>query len=339
MSKRVVAVFLSVLLAWSSVAEAGGLCRGKFYNPITDVNWLAYMFPIFIGGVNINLGGGYNPPMMQEPAICVCPSHVPPHPPVPGIGMTYWEPLYLVESTRKAGCLHTLGGVDLGVASKTKIGIGATNSGVTGQKANTLYIHWMTYPLWAILRMFSDGVCMNGSGVFDLAYVSEVDPTWNNDEWSVALSPEASLFSSQIAQMACPVDGIAASVSTPIEGIFWCVGSWGPLYPFSGNTNTSPSYQTNDAIAVIKHIQRWARVGNMRTTIGPAAICHSTFSPLTPKGQWRLDPVWPVPYMGASPVYPGKPDAGWGYLPPTQRPTQEDGAYQIFVGTQCCLRP
>ena len=68
-------------------------------------------------------------------------------------------------------------------------------------------------------------------------YLSEIDPTWNNDGVAFFLNPEAALFANPIAIAACAVDCTSATVGvdTAADSMFWCAGCWGNLYPLTGN--------------------------------------------------------------------------------------------------------
>jgi conjugal transfer pilus assembly protein TraU len=56
---------------------------------------------------------------------------------------------------------------------------------------------------------------------FDLAYMTEVDPLWNDDSLAFIINPEALLFGNPIAQTACVADSVAAAVYQPIDPLFW----------------------------------------------------------------------------------------------------------------------
>ena len=51
---------------------------------------------------------------------------------------------------------------------------------------------------------------------------------------SFIINPEALLFGNPIAQTACVADSVAATVSQPIDPLFWCMGSWVRLSPVGG---------------------------------------------------------------------------------------------------------
>ncbi len=309
-------------------------CKGRLFNPITDVNWYD-MFPITIFG--ISLLGGSQPPIIREPPICFCPSDFFGIP-LPGIGITYWEPLYVAEISSAPGCLITLGGIDaLGWSfdnlSGPKTGSGATQSSTSSHEQ----VHWYVYPLWGIIDAALTTFCKNTSQGFDLAGITEIDPLWQNDIWANVFTPEASIFSTLPMQAACMVDAVASSISFPIDPLFWCAGAWGSVYPLSANPNSVQSDQQSNALTLSKYIAFEARTGMLLTTVGPGAICSSTFSPIWTKSQFRVDPIYPFPNYG-SPIYIGKSQVLWGYMPPSNFPTQQDSAYMIWNAQQCCLR-
>ncbi len=58
----------------------------------------------------------------------------------------------------------------------------------------------------------------------DIAYLSEIDPTWVDSSLTTILNPEAILFAeSPIAQGACAADALASAFHMPLDVLFWCV--------------------------------------------------------------------------------------------------------------------
>ena len=101
---------LLLLLLMTGQLQAG-VCNGKFLNPITDVCWKC-IFPLTIMGVKINSGGGPDVKTSRSP-ICFCPGKKTKIP-TPGIPISFWEPVRLVDVTRIPLCLISMGGVKLG---------------------------------------------------------------------------------------------------------------------------------------------------------------------------------------------------------------------------------
>ena len=88
------------------------------------------------------------------------------------------------------------------------------------------------YPLLSWIGVLLDLGCLEGGGL-DIAWVSELDPAWLDDELSFLLNPEAALFANLPAQAACAADCAAASVGLPLDPMFWCAGCQGGMYPLT----------------------------------------------------------------------------------------------------------
>ena len=64
---------------------------------------------------------------------------------------------------------------------------------MVGESYAFFHVHWYKYPLITWLNLITSSGCRQ-SGDFDIAYLSELDPTWNDSEMSFVLNPEAALF-------------------------------------------------------------------------------------------------------------------------------------------------
>ncbi len=95
------------------------------------------------------------------------------------------------------------------------------------------HVHWYKYPLTYWLNIITSLGCLEG-GDLDIAYLSEIDPTWTDSSLTTILNPEAVIFANPIAQGACAADAIASAFNMPIDALFWCAGSQGSMYPFNG---------------------------------------------------------------------------------------------------------
>ncbi len=74
------------------------------------------------------------------------------------------------------------------------------------------HVHWYKYPLTYWLNIITSAGCLEG-GDMDIAYLSEIDPTWVDSSLTTILNPEAILFANPIAQGACAADAIGQRVS------------------------------------------------------------------------------------------------------------------------------
>lgn len=129
-----------------------------------------------------------------------------------GLAIGFWEPMAMVDVTREPGVMVNMGGF--------KIDLGRTGTGTAGQSdrpaAGTFYhVHWYKYPLIFWLNIITSLGCLQ-TGDMDIAYLSEVDPLWNDSTLSMLINPEAALFGNLIAQGACAADAVASSAGLPL---------------------------------------------------------------------------------------------------------------------------
>ena len=197
-------------------------------NPVADVCWEC-LFPISIGPIRIgSAAGAPDTPNLGSP-ICYCGS------PIPRIGLSLgvWEPARLIDASRTPWCFPNLGGmtIDAGLARRTRSHGFA--SGGDGAQGSTWHVHYYVYPLLSWIGALIDLGCLEGGGL-DIAWVSELDPAWRDDELSFLLNPEAALFADLPAQAACAADCAAASAGLPLDPLYWCAGCQGAMYPLTG---------------------------------------------------------------------------------------------------------
>lgn len=327
----------AMLIGGVANATVPAICTGKFFNPISDPDWNT-IFPITIAGARIvGSSGNTNPPLMEAmPPVCVCPTILFGIPFV-GIGITYWQPTYIAEIERRPGCLSTLGGVSVLSSYANLHSEVSTTGSKRASDANRMQMHWYEYPIMELFEDFESIYCKNKSG-YNLAYVTEVDPLWQDDLWGAIFSPESSLFASPPAQAACAVDAVASSFDFSLDPLFWCAGAWGPVYPMTGNSqHTGELFAVNNQLAA-KFIARSHRMGLNWQTIGPSAICSSHINPVWVKSQYRYNQVAPINRRGRA-VVTGSNGKLFQFPPVTNVATQEHTINLIWQGQQCCLKP
>ncbi|MYA97772.1 MAG: conjugal transfer protein, partial [Nitrospinae bacterium] len=223
-------IFIPIIFSfvlWTGEASAQS-CTGRFVNPVADVCWEC-LFPISIGPIRI--GSAVGAPDTPNPGspICFCGS------PIPRIGLSLgvWEPARLIDASRAPWCFPNLGG--LTIDGGLPAGRGRTGtSGGDGAQGSTWHVHYYVYPLLSWIGALLDLGCLEGGGL-DIAWVSELDPAWRDDELSFLLNPEAALFADLPAQAACAADCAAASAGLPLDPLYWCAGCQGSMYPLTGN--------------------------------------------------------------------------------------------------------
>ena len=286
-------------------------CTGKFVNPITDVCWSWSVSAV--GGRGAYLAG--QPPRHQEPGlpVCACGS------PVPRIGIAvgFWEPSRLVDVTAKPWCFPNLGGIkldpglDIGQGQQT----GPQMAG--GRTANTAnwQAHYYVYPLLYWLEVLTDFACLEAA-TFDVAYISEVDPLWNDDTLTTLINPEVALFANPIAVAACAADCAAATAKLPIDQMFWCDGCNGAMYPMNGNIAAHNSPVQSSRLAAERMLFKMHRMGLAWGTAGAKALCNKYLMPILKKSQYRIQMTNPTPTVvgkyACSPIGASTlpPDAG-----------------------------
>ena len=213
---------LAILLpSGTALAQA---CTGRFVNPITDVCWEC-LFPISIGPISIGSATGAPDTANPSSPICLCGS------PIPRIGLSLgvWEPARLIDVTRTPWCFPNLGGLTVNPglpAARGRTG----SAGGDGAKGSVWHAHYYVYPLLSWIGALIDLGCLEGGGL-DIAWTSELDPAWLDDELSFLLNPEAALFANLPAQAACAADCAASSAGLPLDALFWCAGCQGRDVP------------------------------------------------------------------------------------------------------------
>jgi conjugal transfer pilus assembly protein TraU len=289
------------------------------------------MFPIRIGGIPIIPPGSsenFDPP---PPMLCACPAP----PPVftrPGIGISFWEPARIAEVVRTPMCSPTLNGIVLG-ALPVPAGTHHHGDGIKGQAF--YHVHWIQYPVLNWLGMaFTSGACFINE-TFDVAYLSELDPLWDDDELSFILNPEAVLFANPLTQSACVADTLKAAVTGfGIDSLFWCSGSQGSVYPLSGS-HANHSGGIDSSLALVhKLIFKLHRQLIAQDTSTPLAMCGGIPQPVLRKSQYKQQMMYPIP-QNIKGYGLGAPSMVWG----TGREFPykgEDFSYLMWRKRSCC---
>lgn len=281
MSKGLIAGILFLVIF---PCHAGKLCTGNFVDPITDVCWDC-IFPLSIG--NVTTGKSKGNPDTANPSMpvqfCDTGNII-----RPGVAIGYWEPSYLVDVTTEPYCMVNLGGFSM---AKGKMGSGYVNKSKSSNQGGFYNVHWYQYPLMSWLNMALNLGCMQ-MGDFGVAYLSELDPTWSDDEMAAILSPESILFGNPIAQGACAVDAGASMFTTAINALFWCAGSHGTMYPLTGYVPNEVSPFKTSLLVAERMVFKMHRQGLVLNTLGKdKAVCHAYYSPILPKSRWRYQMI------------------------------------------------
>ncbi|EFT4510581.1 conjugal transfer pilus assembly protein TraU [Salmonella enterica subsp. enterica serovar Stanley] len=291
--KRSLWLCVLILLAGHvPTVSADPSCESRFVNPITDICW-SCLFPLSLGSTKVSQGklpDTANPSMPLQ----FCPAP----PPIfkrPGLAIGYWEPMALTDVTRSPGCMVNLG-FSLPAFGKTAQG---TAKKEDKQVNGAFYhVHWYKYPLTYWLNIITSLGCLEG-GDLDIAYLSEIDPTWTDSSLTTILNPEAVIFANPIAQGACAADAIASAFNKPLDVLFWCAGSQGSMYPFNGWVSNESSPLQSSLLVSERMAFKLHRQGMIMETIGKNnAVCNEYPSPILPKERWRYQMVNMYPDSG-----------------------------------------
>lgn len=277
-------LMLLLSLLWLNQAIAAP-CQGHFVNPITDVCWRC-LFPLSIGPNQVMNGSLPDTKNAASP-IGVCPAKIGVR---VGLTIGFWEPIALTDVTTTPYCLVNLGGQRLNLGFTQSQG-GRQVSQVHQTRA-FYHVHWYHYPLINWLRLITSVGCLQ-QGDFDMAYLTELDPTWQDSEMSFVLSPESFLFSNPIAQAACAADSLSSTLSNqPLDRLFWCAGAQGSHYPLTGHVN-APLSPVQTALLLTERLNfklhREALITDSSPKLG--AICRAHHYPVTPKSRYRYELV------------------------------------------------
>lgn len=292
---------------------------------LTDVCWDC-MFPLKIAGVTLSAGSRANPPGETSQSICHCdPNGIP----EPGVVQSMWEPARLVEFPRQAGCSPILGGVQFG-ADPSYIG-----GKYEGEVESSFYhYHYFSFPLFMIMELYSPSSCNDGFLDLDMMYPSEVDPTWSNSEMAFFMTPESAMVANPIAGAACPADAIAATAGWPLETLWWCAGSWGSIYPLSGNNFGSHGVVRTSSLLKARILASLHRKGFARKTMGDGALCEPKIDPMLPKNQYKFSMMYPRAETDRAHVM-GESMVRWG-LGRTIPGVATTPVYLIWRLNDCC---
>jgi len=290
---------LIALMLSSNLSFASATCTGHFVNPVKDVCWSCF-FPLSIGGAKVvkskvkSLGLPLQDTANATSPVGACPASYGTR---YGLNIGYWEPVALAEVTDTPYCLVNLGGHKLNLGLKS--GRGGHQAIDDGLSSTFFHVHWYKYPLISWLNLITSSGCQQG-GDFDVAFLTELDPTWRDDEMSFLLNPEAAVFGNPVTASACAADSLSSTLANqPLDPLFWCAGAHGSIYPLSGHVNgyTSPVQTalllTERMNFKLHRLHLIADSGLEKASIQSA--CFEKHVLVTPKSRYRYEMVNQVP--------------------------------------------
>lgn len=303
-------------------------CSGHFVNPFTDICWDC-LFPISIGKTEV-VPGAYPDTSNPSSLLCSCRNN-----PIPvGMAIGFWEPFSLVDVTPEPYCMVNLG-LKLDIGS---LGRGGRQMPDAEGRSAFYHVHWYKYPLIYWLQLIGSTACMQVDE-FDVAYLTELDPTWNDSTLAFILNPEATIFSNPIARGSCAIDAskTIAGRFLPVDSLFWCQGSQGSTYPLSGHVAHQSSPIQAATLLAERMNFKMHREGLVWDSVGlnSPALCYTYPMPVMPKSRYRYQMVNTI--AEGSQCHPfGQTTAAWetGHINPA-----DGGNYGFLIWKKrnCCF--
>jgi conjugal transfer pilus assembly protein TraU len=328
---------VAVIVAICAVGPAtAGTCTGKFMNPITDICW-SCVFPISIGSASILQMGQEDIENTGSP-ICAC---GPPPLGKVGVSVGFWEPARQVDVTRTPWCFTSLGGITMGAGfAAPNPSVSQGNRGRRASNTSFYQAHWYVNPVLYWLEVLSETSCLEQGG-FDIAYVTELDPAWNDDELAVILSPDVFLFANPAAQAACAADCVAATAGFPLAPMQWCGGCQGSMYPLNGHVQSHVGGAQASSLVVQRYAMKLHREFLAFAGNGVPGWCGLYPAPVLDKRIYKYSMLYPS-NQGKGPdgrcCQPlGRTTHVWsaGKEYPIKG---EDFAYMMYRKRNCCER-
>ena len=322
------------LLKRSRVArDTPGACSGRVPDPVTDLCW-SCMFPMVLGKtIPVSVSGDLPDVETDATAFCLCGSDINVE---GGLNFSFWEPLRTAEVVRHPWCFPQLGGISMeGPGSSDHARTSRTEE--TRRRTAFWNVHWYQSPWFFITEAVADTGCLE-TAPWDLAYLSELDPLWDDTVTSFLLSPDAALFTSAASGGACAVDCATALLGTSLNSLYWCSGCQGRVFPLSGwmaaMTGSVQAWQ----LMAHRFAQKLTREGVLFSGHGASGQCGPYMQPLFQKDVWRTQLVYPSRNAsGSSCCQPlGRSTALLGPYRTTPM-TGEDGAILLWRKRDCCM--
>lgn len=142
--------------------NAATVCQGKILNPVTDVCW-SCVFPVKIGGkASLTTSVLPDPDTGAGGPFCTCGKGLNLR---AGVTFSFWEPLRTAEIVRHAGCLPSMGGVNMGdmglrISDHVKVHSHEPD-GSMKRHTDFRQVHWYATPWLFILEALLDDGCLD----------------------------------------------------------------------------------------------------------------------------------------------------------------------------------
>ncbi|WP_436659794.1 TraU family protein [Acinetobacter sp. P1(2025)] len=267
---------------------SASVCTGEFVNPVDGMCWSCVM-PIGISSVFFkgNQDGTKDLTGWKQ-YVCTCDLYI-------GVPISFYEPARLIDVTTKPYCMVGLGGISFGdTGSFEGDSFGFVGEEQENELKHVYQAHYYINPIMYILgQVMDNSKCFEQSG-FDVAYMTEVDPSWLEPEYANMLSPDGFLYSSLPAVVACTGDCIAATKSFGFAEMHWCVGCNGLMYPMTGVIQDTSSTIDASGVIMLRLLNKLHRQGINLSYYGNNGLCGGYRQLLMNKRQYKYSMLFPV---------------------------------------------
>lgn len=314
--------------------KAEAVCTANPSQITTTLGSVCYtcMFPLYIFSIPVMQGPLPDLRGSSSSPICMCEYPYPPYERI-GFPVGYFEASRMLDVVKDPYCFVGLG-FNLG-AGLMRTSSGTSGTGIDRQRV-FFQSHYYIYPIFEILGMFVDTLCLNSAQGIDIAYMTEVDPLWVDDELTGLISPEALLFGNPISHLACVADAVSSQLNMTLDPLFWCKGSWGNAYPLTGNT-AQKDYVEDAAAVAAGMIYKLHREAVLWESSGPpttSGLCSDYPLPIWLKSSYRLQIIAPIPHPLGMAI--GQSGLLWSYA--KNLPANGDNfSFLIFKKKECCV--
>lgn len=193
-------------------------------------------------------------------------------------------------------------------------------------------------PVLYWLEVLMDFPCLE-QAPFDIAWISEFDPLWEDNSLAFLLSPDGVLFGNPVAKAACAADCVAANSGFPSNSLFWCAGCSGSMYPLSGWIAAHIGGIQASELLMQRMTNKLHRQGLMHAGAGKAGLCGFYPQPLMDKTNYKSQLLFPRPQTakinGRCCQPYGRSTMIWGAGKEVPF-VGEDFSYQVFRKRSCC---
>jgi conjugal transfer pilus assembly protein TraU len=300
-------LLLVLVLIFAATPAFALFKSGDLFNQVTDVNW---------GDIDFKFLG-----------ICICPRP----PPVffeEGEIYEYWDPSLFIDTVSIADYSAYLGS-----GGEENLGLndllGGKNSSSDGgnivNESTFFQAHAFIYSLMDFMNL-----CEND----DMGgWWSEMDAMWQNDELSVVITPEASLFANMAMQLLCMTDAAAVQFGFPIDAMPWCIGSSGSTYPVNGHVDNDNIVQASNTAAS----RLIFKLNRLFMLCDPAPLCGCEYTPIWTKSHYKMHTARPdiratYPIGKAAKFY----DSGLNPSVRGMKGANDEFLWVVFRLVRCC---